>query len=345
LSPGAETRAHGGASGRRALVLGASGQDGSYLCELLVERGYEVAAVVRGSASGRLPNLDGVRDRIRLVQADLLTDLDRVAREIGELEPHEIYNFASISFGPDAWAKPLETARLGAFAVAGLLEAIRTGAAAARFFQASSAWVFGRPELTPQTERTPYAPVEPYGAAKAYGDYLIRAYRERYGLFACSGILYNHESPRRPSRFVTRKVTRAAAAIKLALERELVLGEIDVVRDWGYAKDFVEAASLILRASRPDDYVVATGEAHTVRELVELAFGVVELDWREYVRFDPELARREDRGADLVGDASAARERLGWAPSISFSDLVRLMVEADLGELSGDRAPSGSRPV
>jgi len=345
LSLGAATRAHGGASGRRALVLGAAGQDGSYLCELLVEKGYEVVGVVRGSPSDRLPNLDGVRDRVRLVQADLLTDLDRVCAEIRELEPDEIYNLASISFGPDAWARPLETVHLGARAVAGLLEAIRSGAADSRFFQASSPWVFGRPELTPQTERTPYAPVEPYGAAKACGDFLVRAYRDRYGVFACSGILYNHESPRRSARFVTRKVTQAAAAIKLGLERELLLGEIDAVRDWGYAKDFVEAAWLMLQADRAVDHVVATGEAHTVRNLVELAFGLVDLDWRDCVRLDPELARGESRGADLVGDATAARERLGWAPSISFSDLVRLMVEADLREVSGDRTSSGARAV
>ncbi len=317
----------------RALVLGAAGQDGSYASELLVAKGYDVTGVVRSDPAERIPNLDGVRESMRLVQADL-ADLGRLAGVIDEAAPAEIYNFASVSFGPDAWRDPIGTAQLGAVAVCGLLEAIRASAGGARLFQASSAWVFGRPERSPQTESTPYGPVEPYGAAKAFADFLVGAYREHHGVFACSGILYNHESPRRSERFVTRKVTRTAAAIKLGLARELVLGDVDVARDWGYAKDVVEAAWLMLQAERPEDYVIATGESHAVRELLELAFGALDLDWEDYVRLDPALGRGAGELVGLVGDATAARERLGWAPSVTFPDLVELMVEADLAELS-----------
>ena len=322
---------------RRALVLGAAGQDGSYASELLVGKGYDVMGVVRSDPAERIPNLDGVRAEMRLVQADL-TDLGRLSRLVRELAPAEIYNFAAVSFGPDAWRDPIATVQAGAVGVCGLLEAIRVSAGDARLFQSSSAWVFGRPERMPQTESTPYAPVEPYGAAKAYADFLIRAYREHHGVFACSGILYNHESPRRSERFVTRKITRTAAAIKLGLARELVLGDIDVARDWGYAKDVVLAAWLMLQEERPEDYVVATGEAHTVRELLELAFGVLDLEWEDHVRFDPALRRGAGELVGLVGDATAARERLGWAPSITFPDLVELMVEADVAKLSRLRA-------
>jgi len=317
----------------RALVLGAAGQDGSYASELLVAKGYDVTGVVRSDPAERIPNLDGVRESMRLVQADL-ADLGRLAGVIDEAAPAEIYNFASVSFGPDAWRDPIGTAQLGAVAVCGLLEAIRASAGGARLFQASSAWVFGRPERSPQTESTPYGPVEPYGAAKAFADFLVGAYREHHGVFACAGILYNHESPRRSERFVTRKVTRTAAAIKLGLARELVLGDVDVARDWGYAKDVVEAAWLMLQAERPEDYVIATGESHAVRELLELAFGALDLDWEDYVRLDPALGRGAGELVGLVGDATAARERLGWAPSVTFPDLVELMVEADLAELS-----------
>jgi GDPmannose 4,6-dehydratase len=313
-------------------VIGAGGQDGSYLCELLVDKGYEVSGVVRRDPE-RTPNLASVRDRIRLVQADVV-EPERIEREILEFEPHEIYNLASVSFGPDAWNDPIETAELGTVAVCRLLEAIRKSCREARFFQASSAWVFGRPEVTPQDERTPFAPVEPYGAAKAYAVFIVRAYRESHGVFGCSGILYNHESPRRPERFVTRKITRAAAAIKLGLERELVLGEIEAVRDWGYAADYVRAAWLMLQGELPGDYVVATGQGHTVREFAELAFQAVDLDWSQYVRRDPALVREGSQVADLIGDATAAREQLGWSPSIGFDELVDLMVEADLRELS-----------
>lgn len=322
---------------RRALVIGAAGQDGSYLCELLVEKGYEVAGVVRRSLDEPMPNLDRVRDDIRLVKADL-ADFDRVEEEIREFEPDEIYNLASVSFGLDAWSDPIQTAKLGTVAVCRLLEAICASPAQPRVFQASSAFMFGRPEVVPQTERTPYAPVEPYGAAKAYAAFMIKAYREHRGTFGCAGIFYNHESPRRPERFVSRKITKTAAAIKLGLERELVLGDIDAVRDWGYAKDFVEAAWLMLQAQHADDYVIATGEGHTVREFAEAAFAVLDLDWSDYVSIDPALLRGAGQAADLVGDPTAAREHLGWTPSVTFQDLVGLMVEADLRALSTQSA-------
>jgi GDPmannose 4,6-dehydratase len=317
----------------RALVIGAAGQDGSYLCELLLEKGYEVTGVVRRDPRQPIPNLEPIRGDLRLVCADL-GETDRLGAEIRAFEPAEIYNVASVSFGPDAWKDPLLTTHLGTMAVCGLLEAIRTSATEARFFQASSAWVFGRPEHAPQNERTPYRPIEPYGAAKAYGNYLIQAYRRHYGVFACSGIFYNHESPRRPEHFVSRKITRTAAAIKLGLAHELLLGDIDAARDWGYAKDFARAAWLMLQAAEPDDYVIATGERHSVRELVEAAFSALDLDWRDHVRIDPALQRGSGDVANLLGDATAARERLGWTPSVRFDGLVRLMVDADREQLS-----------
>lgn len=318
---------------RRAVVIGAAGQDGSYLTELLVEKGYDVTGVIRRDPADRIPNLDGVRDRIALVQADL-GDAPRLEKAIRDFKPDEIYNLASVSFGPDAWSDPVLTAELGTVALTALLETIRASPVPARFFQASSAWVFGQPEHSPQNEQTPYAPSEPYGAAKAFGDFLVRAYRARYGLFACSALFYNHESPRRPERFVTRKITRAAAAIKLGLESEVVLGDIDAARDWGYAKDFVAAVWAMLQADEPEDYVIATGEPHTVRELIELAFSHVGLDWEQYATFNPSLHRGGGQVANLVGDSSKLRKRLGWRPSVSFEELVRLMVDADLAELS-----------
>jgi GDPmannose 4,6-dehydratase len=319
---------------RRALVIGAAGQDGSYLTELLLDKGYDVAGVVRANVDGRFHNLDAVRERIHLVRADL-ADTETLVRAIDDFEPDEIYNLASVSFGPDAWTHPVETAHLGTVAVAALLEAVHRRGNDTRFFQASSAWVFGQPAQAPQDEETPYAPTEPYGAAKAYSNFLIRAYRGRYGTFACSGLFFNHESPRRPVRFVTRKITRAAAAISLGLEQELVLGDVDAVRDWGYAKDFVAAVWSMLQLSEPQDFVLATGETHTVREFVDLAFRRLDLDWTEHVRLDPALRRSKAEVVNLVGDASRARAQLGWAPTVTFEQLVAMMVDADLAELSG----------
>ena len=313
------------------MVLGAAGQDGSYLCELLLEHDYEVVAVIRPGST--TPNLDALVDVVRLEEIDL-ADTNALSTLLAASPPAELYNFASVSFGPDAWSDPVQTAELGTFAIARLLEVLRRTDPAPRFFQASSSWVFGRPATSPQDESTPYAPVEPYGAAKAFSTFLVGAYRARYGLFGCSGIFFNHESPRRPEQFVTRKVTRAAAAASLGLLEQLPLGDLNARRDWGYAKDYAHAAWLMLQRDAADDYVVATGELHSVRELVEIAFETVGLEWEDFVVVDPELKRPMGQVADLVGDASAARSHLGWSPSVTFDELVRLMVSADLADLT-----------
>jgi GDPmannose 4,6-dehydratase len=323
-------------SSRCALVIGAAGQDGSYLTELLLEQGYRVLGIVRADADG-MPNLARVRDRIDLVAADL-EDTDAILRAVATHAPAEIYNLASVSFGPDAWDDPVRTVELGGLAVARLLEGLRSARVAPRFFQASSSWVFGRPSESPQNERTPFAPVEPYGAAKALGDFLVRGYRERHDLFACSGLFYNHESPRRPERFVTRKITTAAASISLGLSDRLVLGDVESRRDWGFAVDYVRAAWLMLQADEPADFVVATGETHTVREFAEVAFSAVGVDLERHLVLDSSLSRTKGQVADLVGDASAARAALGWSPTVTFDELVRLMVDADLATLSGSEA-------
>ena len=322
---------------RCALIIGAAGQDGSYLTDLLLAEGYRVVGVVRGSTTDA-PNLEHVRDRIDLVAADL-ANTDAIVEAVTTYEPDELYNFASVSFGPDAWDDPVQTVELGGLAIARLLEALRSTRAVPRFFQASSAWVFGRPAESPQNELTPYAPVEPYGAAKALGDFLIRGYRERHDLFACSGLFYNHESPRRPERFVTRKITTAAASIALGRSDRLALGDVESQRDWGFAGDYVRAAWLMLQEDEPADFVVATGKAHTVREFAEAAFSAAGLDLERHLTLDPALSRAKGQVADLVGDASAARSALGWLPTVTFEELVRSMVDADLAALSRTAAP------
>jgi len=287
-------------------VTGASGQDGSYLTELLSRRGYEVRGVDRGDV-------------------DLL-DSAAVADLVREVAPREIYNLASPSFVPASWDEPVEVARLVAVGLTVLLEAIREVDPAIRLFQASSAEVYGVPAETPQSEDTPIRPVSPYGAAKAYGNFIVAAYRRRHGLHAGSGILYNHESPRRSTDFLPSKVAQGVVAIAAGRQRELVLGDLDAQRDWGYAPDYVEAMWLMLQQDEPGDYVVATGELHTVQELVELAFARVGLDWRDFVRVDESLRRGQDY--QLVGDASKARDRLGWRPTVGFEELVALLVDA-----------------
>jgi GDPmannose 4,6-dehydratase len=321
-------------SARRALVTGAAGQDGSYLAELLVEKGYEVFGVVRRGTAERYPNLEGVRDRVHLLQADLLNEL-AIVRALRECRPHEVYNLASVSFVPMSWEHPVLTAEFAAVGVTTMLEAIRFVDADIRFYQASSSEIFGVPSESPQNEDTPLSPHTPYGAAKAYGHFICRSYRRRYGLHASSGILYNHESPRRPHEFVTRKVTHAAAAIHLGLERELRLGDLSSERDWGYARDYVEAMWAMLQQDEPGEYVIATGVRHSVKDLVRAAFEPLGLDPREHVRTDPSLRRGRAELHDLVGDPSKARERLGWSPSVGFEELVELMVEADVARLRG----------
>ena len=317
---------------RRALITGVGGQDGSYLAELLLEQGYGVFGVVRG-APGDYPALAGLRDRIELVEADLL-DQGSLARALAVAKPREVYNLAAPSFVPRSWDEPVLTAEFAAVGVTSLLEAVRAVDSSIRVYQASSSEIFGEPRETPQHEDTPLAPVTPYGVAKAYGHFIVASYRRRYGLHASCGILYNHESPRRPLDFLPRKVARAAPAISLGLQQELVLGSLAARRDWGYAGDYVRAMWLMLQADEPGDYVVASGVSHSVQDLVEAAFGNVGLDWNGHVRSDPALQRGAAELHDLVGDPSRARERLGWTPSVEFDELVRLLVDAELAALS-----------
>jgi GDPmannose 4,6-dehydratase len=313
---------------RRALITGIAGQDGSYLAELLLGEGYEVYGVVR-AGSGPFPNLDGIAGRIELLEADLLHRTSLV-QALQAARPREVYNLAAPSFVPASWQRPIETAEFAAVGATSLLEAIRAVDPAIRFYQASSSEIFGEPGESPQSEETPLAPVTPYGVAKAYAHLIVRSYRRRYGLYACSGILYNHESPRRPLSFLPRKVSHGVARIAEGLDDELVLGDLDARRDWGYAHDYVRAMWLMLQQSEADDYVVASGEDHSVRELVECAFDHVGVDWRQHVKVDPELQRGAAELHDLVGDPSRARERLGWRPELDFEGLVRLLVDTDL---------------
>ena len=314
---------------KRALITGVGGQDGSFLAELLLERGYAVTGLVR-PASGSYPNLEDVP--VELVEADLL-DQASLTQVLTATQPAEVYNLASPSFVPASWDRPVETAEFAAVGATSLLEAIRAVDPSIRFYQSSSSEIFGEPRESPQTEDTSPAPVTPYGVAKAYAHFIVHSYRRQYGLYACSGILYNHESPRRPLEFLPRKVAYGAAAISLGLERELVLGDLDARRDWGYAGDYVRAMWLMLQQDAPDDYVVASGEDHSVRELVQCAFAHVGLDWQEHVRVDPALERGAAELHRLVGDPTRARMRLGWQAEVDFTKLVHLLVDADLARL------------
>jgi GDPmannose 4,6-dehydratase len=321
----------------RALITGIGGQDGSYLAELLLERGCAVAGLVRPDA-GEYLNLETVRDRIELLEADLL-DQSSLEAALKAARPREVYNLASPSFVPASWERPVTTAEFAAVGATSLLEAIRAVDPTIRFYQASSSEIFGEPRDSPQTEQTPLKPVTPYGVAKAYAHFIVSSYRRQYGLFACSGILYNHESPRRPLEFLPRKVAHGAAAISLGLQQELVLGDLDARRDWGYAGDYVRAMWLMLQEDEADDYLVASGESHSVREFVQCAFAHVGLDWQDHVRVDPALQRGAAELHRLVGDASHAREMLGWRPELDFEQLARLLVDADLERL---RTPATS---
>jgi GDPmannose 4,6-dehydratase len=325
---------------RRALVIGIAGQDGSLLAELLLAEGYEVFGVVRQPVSARFPNLEAIRARIELSQADVLDELSLVD-VLGACRPQEVYNLAAPSFVPMSWRQPVLTAEFAAVGCTALLEAIRRVDVGIRFYQASSSEIFGEPREVPQNERTPLQPVTPYGVAKAYAHFITVSYRRRYGLHASSGILYNHESPRRPLDFVTRKVTNAAAAISLGLQSEVALGDLDARRDWGYAVDYVRAMWLMLQQDEPDDYVIASGASHSVRELVTCAFDRVGLDWEEHVRLDESLVRGKAELHDLFGDASKAHERLGWSPTLDFEGLVHLLVDADVERLRAELEPAG----
>jgi GDPmannose 4,6-dehydratase len=316
----------------RALITGITGQDGSYLAELLLEKGYEVHGMVRRASTETFQRLEHIRDRIVLHTGDLLDQ-----RSLGDVlracEPEEIYNLAAMSFVAASWSQPVLTAEFTGAGVTRMLEAMREVTPEARFYQASSSEMFGKVREAPQNESTPFYPRSPYGVAKCYGHFITVNYRESYDLFACAGILFNHESERRGLEFVTRKVTHGAAAIRLGLADELALGNLDAERDWGYAKDYVEAMWLMLQQDEPDDYVIATGDSHSVRELVEVAFAHVRLDPEDHVRMDPRFLRPAEV-EHLVGDYSKAKEKLGWKPRTSFADLVRLMVDSDLEMLA-----------
>jgi GDPmannose 4,6-dehydratase len=316
----------------RALITGIGGQDGSLLAELLLERGYEVSGIVRHPTSDPYPNLEAVRDRIRLMQADLL-DESSLVDALETSQPDEVYNLASPSFVPMSWKQPVLTAEFAAVGATALLEAVRLVAPGARVYQAASSEIFGEPRQAPQTEDTPVAPLTPYGAAKAYAFFIVRSYRRRYGLHASSGILYNHESPRRPLDFLPRKVAHGAARISLGLEDTLLLGDLEARRDWGFAGDYVQAMWLMLQQEQPGDYVIATGVTHSVGELAECAFAHVGLDWRDHVRVDESLRRGRAELHNLVGDATKARQRLRWEPREDFGSLVRLLVDADVAAL------------
>jgi GDPmannose 4,6-dehydratase len=316
---------------RTALITGITGQDGSYLAELLLAKGYDVHGMVRRSSTETFERLSHIRHAITLHTGDLL-DLPSLVEVLRESEPDEIYNLGAMSFVAASWNQPVLTAEFTAIGVTKMLEAMRKVAPEARLYQASSSEMFGKVLEVPQRETTPFYPRSPYGVAKCYAHFITVNYRESYDLFACSGILFNHESPRRGLEFVTRKVTHGAASIKLGLEEELALGNLDAARDWGYAKDYVEAMWLMLQQDEPEDFVIATGEAHTVRELVELAFDRVGLAWEDHVRVDPQFFRPAEV-EHLIGDASKAREKLGWEPRTSFEELVNLMVDADLEAL------------
>ena len=313
---------------KRALITGITGQDGSYLAELLLDKGYEVHGMVRRSSTETFQRLEQIRDDLVLHTGDLL-DQSSLTDVLRECEPEEVYNLAAMSFVAASWNQPVLTAEFSGVGVTRMLEAMREVVPEARFYQASSSEMFGKVLEVPQRETTPFYPRSPYGVAKVYGHFITVNYRESYDLHACSGILFNHESPRRGLEFVTRKVTHAAAAIKLGIQQELALGNLDAERDWGYAKDYVEAMWLMLQEDEPDDYVIATGEAHSVRELVDVAFDHAGLDPGQHVRTDPKFLRPAEV-EHLVGDHSKATENLGWRPETSFESLVRLMVDADI---------------
>jgi GDPmannose 4,6-dehydratase len=316
---------------RTALITGITGQDGSYLAELLLDKGYDVVGVVRRTSHDSYERIGHLLDRVRVVAADLL-DQHSLTTVVRDARPDEIYNLAAQSFVPTSWTQPVLTGEFTALGVTRLLEAVRLAHPAARFYQASSSEMFGKAVETPQRETTPFYPRSPYGVAKVYGHWITVNYRESYGLYAVSGILFNHESPRRGLEFVTRKVSHAVARIVRGRERELRLGNLDAQRDWGFAGDYVDAMWRMLQAPEPRDYVIGTGETHTVRELCEIAFGHVGLDWRKFVKVDPAFVRPAEVDV-LQADASRARNELDWRPAVNFAQLVKMMVDADLERL------------
>ncbi|MBI5902953.1 MAG: GDP-mannose 4,6-dehydratase [Deltaproteobacteria bacterium] len=316
---------------KKALITGITGQDGSYLSGFLLEKGYEVYGMVRRSSVERFERIEHIKDRVHLVQGDL-TDQSSLDEAVKEIQPDEVYNLAAQSFVPTSWNQPTLTGEITGLGATRLLEALRKLKPDARFYQASSSEMFGKVREVPQTELTPFHPRSPYGVAKVYAHFITVNYRESYDMFACSGILFNHESPRRGLEFVTRKITHGVARIKLGLANEIRLGNLDAKRDWGYAGDYVEAMWLMLQQDRPDDYVIASGETHSVREFVEAAFSSAGLDWERFVVLDPKFVRPAEVDL-LIGDPKKAREKLGWSPKVGFRDLVKMMVEEDIETL------------
>jgi GDPmannose 4,6-dehydratase len=318
---------------KKALITGITGQDGSYLAEHLLESGYEVHGIVRRASTENFERIAHLKEKVKLHQADLLDQLSLIDI-LKSVRPREIYNLAAQSFVPTSWIQPVLTGEFTALGVTRVLEAVRLVDREARFYQASSSEMFGKVRETPQTEQTPFYPRSPYGVAKVYGHFITVNYRESYDLFAVSGILFNHESPRRGKEFVTRKISHGVAMIKAGKAKELRLGNLDAKRDWGFAGDYVRAMHLMLQQEKPEDYVIATGECHTVREFCEIAFRCVGLDWKKFVKVDPELFRPAEVSL-LMGDSSKARRRLGWKPKVKFEELVEMMVQADLERMRG----------
>jgi len=316
----------------KAFITGITGQDGSYLAEFLLEKGYKVYGVVRRSSTENYERIAHIRDRIELIQADLLDQVS-LTQALAQVKPDEIYNLAAQSFVPTSWAQPVLTAEFTGIGVSRMLEAIRASSPQAKFYQASSSEMFGKVLEMPQTEKTPFYPRSPYGVAKVYGHHITVNYRESYGLFAVSGILFNHESPRRGLEFVTRKITDAAARIKLGLAKELKLGNLDAKRDWGFAGDYVRAMWLMLQKPEPGDYVVATGIAHSVKEFAEIAFRCVGLNYQDFVRVDNHLFRPAEV-EHLLGDPAKAKRELGWKQEVGFEQMIEMMVKADLKRYS-----------
>lgn len=316
---------------KRALITGITGQDGSYLAESLLKKGYQVFGLVRFSRVNGFENIKGILDRITLYNADLL-EYASLAKLLEEVQADEIYNLASISFVPQSWRTPLLVGEINALGAIRLLEAVRAVHPKTQFYQASSSEMFGQSKFSPQNENTPLCPVSPYAAAKVYAHHMAQTYRMAYGIPVCCGILFNHESPRRGLEFVTRKVARGVAMIKLGLAKELFLGNIDAQRDWGYSPDYVEAMWRMLQQPEPDIYVIATGKTRSVKELLETAFAYLQRPWQDYVRMDPKLQRPTDLNS-LVGDAGKARNKLNWAPKKPFKEMIWEMIEADLALL------------
>lgn len=313
---------------KRALITGVSGQDGSYLAELLLEKGYKVYGMVRRASVDKFERIAHIMDKIELVQGDLLDQFSLIS-VLKQSQPEEVYNLAAQSFVPTSWAQPVLTSEFTAIGVTKLLESIRLVNPEIRFYQASSSEMYGKVLETPQRETTPFYPRSPYGVSKVYGHYITVNYRESYDLFAVSGILFNHESPRRGLEFVTRKVTDGVAKIKLGKATELRMGNLDARRDWGFAGDYVRAMWAMLQQNEPDDYVISTGQTRSVKELVEVAFTYAGLDWQEFVKIDPAFMRPAEVDL-LVGDYSKAKEKLGWSPTVSFEKMIQMMVDEDI---------------